>query len=975
MNSDENSFEDFHLNGLSCQAFSELSFNNYFNQSIDNFLLMHINSRSYTRNFDEFGVLLDTLNRLPDVLVVTETWFSSDTSREISGYYGYHLFRSGKRGGGVSVYIKDTLISTSVTDKTFLTDIIEVNTVVVTLNSNINIYFVAIYRPPEKQHVSDFNISLGNLIGSFSGNARVYVVGDINIDLLQRNENANEYCAILQSLSYVPLITIPTRVTDTTETLLDHIWTNQLHNINSGTVHVSTTDHFPVFASTHFDEGREVSPFVKKFFRDHSKASIERLRTDCIAMLGELARFDELDTCTRINIFHDKIYDIYNKTCPLRSKFIPRKNFLKPWISDRIKIHINQKHFLFRQYRKGLVSFELYNNYKNMCTKLLKQAKIDYFKLKFDNCRNDLKKTWHNINYLINSRRNTRTINRLCIGGVDVTGEQLIANAFNNHFSSVGVALDRAIPVAHNKSPLDYMSAPVPHSLFLIPTDSREVRNIIMGLSNRSSHGKTIPPYIYKCLSDVLSPVVADLFNDTIMNGGFPESLKVARVVPLFKSGSRQDYNNYRPISTLPVLSKIFEKLMYTRLSQFLKDHEIIVNHQFEFQKGSSTSDAILEFLDQAYQSLNSKQYLIAVYLDFSKAFDTVNHDILLLKLQHYGIRGVVNDWFRSYLSDRKQYITVENSSSNMSVLSMGVPQGTILGPILFLLYVNDMCRSSSLKYIHFADDTTLIASSPSYRGLYHRVNSELKLVDGWLRVNRLSLNLKKTKHMIITNCNIDNRRKLRIRNKVIKRVFEIKFLGVMIDAGLRFSSHISYISAKLYRAVGVVNRASCFMPFAQRLSLYYSLIYPHLIYGVVVWGRASSGGEERMKRLQRRAFRAISGGNLINPLRVTQLLNIVSIYKYFTAVKVYQVMIEQKHLYFYNKIISFQTQHDHNTRFQADMCLVPPLFRLTQCQNSFLYRCIDIWNEIPFNIRNCGSLKRFKILWKNHLTSIQGSV
>ena len=293
--------------------------------------------------------------------------------------------------------------------------------------------------------------------------------------------------------------------------------------------------------------------------------------------------------------------------------------------------------------------------------------------------------------------------------------------------------------------------------------------------------------------------------------GIFPVCLKNARVIPIFKSGDAKSVKNYRPISMLPFLSKVFERLMSKRLNSFLTKSNILCSHQFGFRKNSCTSDAILEFLDNTYSSLDRKENILAVFLDFSKAFDTVNHEILLLKMNHLGIRGNMLSWFRSYLHNRRQKVFVAGHLSEAAEITMGVPQGSVLGPILFLLYINDMSRSSSLlKFVHFADDTTVFFANKCMKHVHSVMNEELIKVDEWLKSNRLSLNVSKTSYMLVShNANVNDANFISIRGNILNRVNCVKFLGVLLDDKLNFTSHVNNVATKISKSIGVIRRVS----------------------------------------------------------------------------------------------------------------------------------------------------------------------
>ena len=889
---------------ISCQYYTSESINNFFNNTLDNNVsIFHANIRSLAKNYDELSITLDGFSKRPDILVFSETWFNEDTCEDIPGYIGRHVYREGRRGGGVSLYVNSGITFHTMSDKCFISEMMEIVTVRVLVNPGCPVTIVAIYRPPSRENIPLFIAALSDILGSFHRSTPVYVVGDINIDILEQQGLPRDFVDAMHSLSFVPLITIPTRVTAHSATLLDHVWTNQLQEANSGVLKLSTTDHYPVIVSTYFYSNTDHSANCKKVFRDHSDTAVNNLIQDCRAFMRYIDQFANMDLETRINIFHGRLYSLYDRCCKLRVKQISKKSFMRPWLTSSIKRLVNHKHFLFRRYKRGLIDFDTYNNHKNLCTRSLKKCKTDYFNRKFESCKGDLKKTWKNLKYLMNTNRKCRSITMLKYKGNDLLHSDSIAAAFNEYFSTVAIELDNQIPPIHNISPLDYLQNPTVNSFYVAPATAFEVESIIKAFPAKGGYAKWIPCYIYKSISGIISAHISELFNASIVSGYFPSCLKNARVIPIFKSGCSNKVNNYRPISTLPILAKIFEKLMYIRLMQFLKMNNILCKTQFGFQQNSSTGDAMLEFLDYIYNSLNDGKYIMPIYLDFSKAFDTVNHDILLSKLNHYGIRGVANNWFKSYLLDRVQYVSIGGSVSDKSTINMGVPQGSILGPCLFLLYINDMSQSSNLNFIHFADETTMVATEDSERDLFATVNRELKSVDKWLRVNRLSLNLKKTKYMIITNKAMLHRWKVRIRRRAIKRVDYIKFLGVMLDDKLNFDRHALYISGKVARAVGVINRVTYHLPFSQLVNLYRSIIYPHLIYCISIWGRPGSVGVGRIQRVQKRAIGVISRYEANHQVVTDTLMNVDSIYKYLTSIKLFKVFKEGQHTYFLDRI------------------------------------------------------------------------
>ena len=295
-----------------------------------------------------------------------------------------------------------------------------------------------------------------------------------------------------------------------------------------------------------------------------------------------------------------------------------------------------------------------------------------------------------------------------------------------------------------------FMQEPNTDSLFLMPTNEAELLKLVSSLKSNKSPG--FDGIKNELIKDIIHGIVIPLvhiFNLSVSSGIVPKQLKIAKVVPIFKKGDPQTLSNYRPISLLTSFSKILEKLVYDRTVTFLNKTKIFSKFQFGFREKHTTTHAILHFVDKVAQALDNHLHTVGVFLDFSKAFDTVDHEILISKLSYYGVRGIALSWFRSYLSDRKQYVSLNGIDSSRQTICCGVPQGSLLGPLLFILYINDFHLSSDvLSFIFFADDSSVFFSHENPEILLDTVNSELKKVILWIHANKLSLNLQKTNYM-----------------------------------------------------------------------------------------------------------------------------------------------------------------------------------------------------------------------------------
>ena len=449
--------------------------------------------------------------------------------------------------------------------------------------------------------------------------------------------------------------------------------------------------------------------------------------------------------------------------------------------------------------------------------------------------------------------------------------------------------------------------------------------------------------------------------------------MKVAKVVPLFKAGEKDIFTNYRPVSLLPQFSKVLEKLFNKRLDEFIDKFEILCESQYGFRSNRSTSHAILELMENVTNALDRKQSVIGIFIDLKKAFDTINHNLLLSKLEYYGIRGLSNKWLHSYLCNRKQYVVIEDTESDLLSVQCGVPQGSILGPKLFILYINDLANISDiLQLILFADDTNAFCAGKDVIDLTHKITDELSIMKEWFDINKLSLNVSKTKYMVFTNCKINCEIKISINDISIERVHVTKFLGVLMDENLNWKAHINSIGTKLAKTVSVFYKVRNLLNKGSLYTLYCSLFLPYLNYCVEAWGNTYINSVKPIYLLQKKVIRIMHGvsyndhtNDLFYNSKVVKLYDLV---KFKTAC----IMYRAKNQLLPNNIQKLFNEKSHigydlrdSRHFSTKYC------RTTKKSMCVSIKGVSVWNSIDITIRQAKSFSLFKQLLKKNIFEV----
>ena len=939
------------------------------------FSLLHTNIRSVPKNLINFTNYLDLLCIKFSVIGLTETWLQENNvdCYGIEGYKTVNKYRSARQGGGVSLFIVDRLPYILRDDLVYMNDHIEclfIELEGTSVDSDKNYVVGIVYRPPNT-NINMFNDTFSHILSTIKcENKKCYIMGDYNINLLNCDKHSptEDFINTMFLHSFFPTINKPTRVTATSATLIDNIFSNDFEqeSLFHGIFYTDISDHYPIFF---IDSSKKIKNEQKEIkFRDFSHRNVS-------CFLDKLHSVDWgpvlccTDPAHAYTTFHGEFIRVYNSSFPMKvckSKYKNKKTWLTVAIKNSIKTK-NKLYFLSKKYPNH-ENIEKYKYYRNKLNSLIRSCERKHYESLFHDHQTNLRKKWTLIKEIINKKKTSSFPSTIKINNKKINDESIIADCFNKYFVNIGPQLASSIK-SNKDSPLQYMNDSNPNTMFLHPVTHDEVKSIINNMNSSSPGWDRISGKIIKATYQAFISPLTHVLNLSLSCGTFPDELKIAKVLPLFKSGDVFICPNYRPISILPFFSKIFEKVIYKRLLSFIKNNDILYYLQFGFREGRSTGMALVNLVDKIVNSLDKEESALTIFLDFSKAFDTVDHSILFSKLEHYGIRGLALSLIKSYLTNRFQYVEVNGCESSKLPITCGVPQGSILGPLLFLLYVNDIANVSNIFMTTiFADDTNLFYSGTNIKDMIQTANTEMEKVVVWLQCNKLSLNINKSNYMLFTNKHILMDMNVRIENQYIERVKSTKFLGIMIDDRLSWKDHIMIIKKKISRGIGIINKAKKVLNSNCLMDLYYSFIYPYLCYGIEVWGNACNIHLLPLLKLQKKIVRMITNSKYLapsNPLfERLHILKVAKIYVVQTQMYMHKFLLNKLPSLFNHMFTRNSAIHSYITR-QIDH------FHLPRCRTdifkrSFRYMCVKLYNNLESKVDY--SKKCFKKNLKLHL-------
>lgn len=922
----------------------------------------YANARSIVKSgkFDELRCIIQSLPSTVHIVILTETWIKSEyeaKSLQLPCYTHYFNFRHNNRGGGVSIFVHNNLKHNLIEDIC-----IDDNHFLWVHVGKFCLDIGAVYKP-ERTNSESF---LDTFSCQLHNRKRAVVFGDFNYDLLKKDSQTCRYKDTLKENGFKILNKLDsnycTRETPTTKTILDHVSSSLKNN----------EFHFAVLDSAMSDH-KQIFFEVKKFYPPAAK----KVKYDAI---NYNKLYEILDKTINNTVNDDYINLEKNILISLNRCKEPKIKTMNPprqdWINREVIGNINKRNILWQKYKKNIVDNKLkeeFQKQKLLVSKNIKETKKKYYYKIFKDCSKKPAKMWALINNLSNNKiKDPPAPTALHTDSRTITDTKEICECFNNFFATIGEKLANDIPDEHHNNQEPTQKSSKTELRELAPATTYEISKIIDNLKLNTSSGiDGINIKVLKCIKNLIIDDLTKCINKCLCEGIFPDSLKTAKVTPIYKSGSKTDPGNYRPISVLSVFSKIFEKVLYNRLDKYLTSIDFLYKKQYGFRAKSNTLSATIDLVTKIKVKIDEKQIVLGVFIDLKKAFDTVSHKILLKKLQNIGVVGRALQIFKSYLSGRSQIVKIGKYLSCPKNVNYGVPQGSILGPLLFLIYINNIQEIGlSADVTLYADDTSLFYFGDSINSIIPNLQSDLDLLNSWFRSNLLTINIAKTNYIIFAakNKNIGDFTQPSINNEVINRKTAEKYLGIILDNSLNWKLHIDKIKNKITSLTGSLRNIVRCLPDKVRYLIYNSLVKPHIDYLIEVWGSAAKTNLSTVQTAQNKLIKVLFNYNVLTPTtklyKNTNIMNINQTYTYRTCILIRKIINRDIHTNInFTKKSSFLKITLRNAN---NLILRPP--RTNYGKKTIIFEGAQIYNKLPVDIKDSQSMSTFKRLLKFHV-------
>ena len=944
---------------------------------------VHVNARSILPKISELRLI--AANSKAAVIGVSETWLDdsvNDSEVSIDNYNIYRKDRS-RNGGGVCVYVRSDFAFNTRSD--LQNEGIEAVWIDLILPKTKPILICIAYRPPKQ---SNFFAKFEQTLLNYENlpESEFYLLGDININI---NNSKVSKCGLGISLQewcnmfdISQIINSPTRITSDSESLIDHIYVSNTEKVaQSGVIDLGFSDHSMIFCTR---------KTVRSLYNSHNSVKIRSMKNYSVETLNaKLNSVDWLEfyssTCvdTALTIFCNTFTDILDSIAPIKTIRIKQRT--EPWMTDNILQNIRERNRTFYNFRKTK-SHLLYKKYcqlRNKVQRLVKEAKQNYIDSEIEENKHKPKLLWKvlsKLGYSDKSKQKSKI-------GLDINGERCfdeakVADEFNNFYTSVAADLVSKLP-----NPLNYFTSHhvnhyyankgvLPNMFSLQPITSDCVLKQLKSLNKTKSTGLDgISAKFLNDSADHIHNQVTHILNLSITSSKVPRALKKAKVVPLYKKDNKFDVGNYRPVSILCSLSKILERVVYDQLEQFLIGNNLLYEFQSGFRSKFSTDTCLIHLTDFIKEEISHGNYVGMILIDLRKAFDTVDHAILCSKLKAMGLNDQSVQWFNSYLCHRTQLVEINGTKSDFNNISCGVPQGSILGPILFNIYVNDMVSSVQCKLLLYADDSCLIVSNKDKNIIESTLTNEIENLSKWLVDNKLSLHLGKTESILFgSKSKLKKCSKLNIscNGFPIASKTQVKYLGALLDQSVSGNPMATGVLKKANHRLKFLYRQGKYLDKDSKKTLCQSLVLTHFDYSCSSWHSGLlAQNKKRLQTCQNKLARYclnLTARSHIGPEELDSLgwLDVHHRVCQMKLTHVHKIFNNSAPKYLEHNFHRLNTIHSYNTRGSSFNFYEQSVNSISE--KTFYHTGIKLWNHLPKSIQTIEPLHTFKSKLKLHL-------
>ncbi|CAB4019684.1 Hypothetical predicted protein [Paramuricea clavata] len=888
----------------------------------------------------------------------------NDSELEVDGYVVERKDRNSAVYGGVLCYIRDGISFQRRKDLEI--DGVEAIWVEVFIVNSKSILICIVYKPPDSSLYLDknFNSKFDNMLDiAINENKEVILAGDLNCDYLAPTDH-RELKDVFKVNGLKQLITTATRITAHSKTLIDLFFTTHEQHIADSIVYAnSLSDHDLTGIIRKINLQKFKSCKIRK--RDFSKYDKMSFRRE-LSVIDWNGEFCGYDLNHDWNIFKEKLSRTIDNHVPFVEKSI--RGRVCPWLTRELKSMMISRDYYLKQARQTNqeLHWSTYRRLRNLVTSAIKHNKANFCRNLLYNNGESPKTFWKLIKKLYPGNNKTSKSSFFKVNNELVSDTRKIANGFCRYFSTIGSRLQQNVVTITNKTcsslrnddNLMHTINPTGKFFKFSKVNCSKVAKILQSMRISKAAGPdNLPASLLKDASEELALPLCILVNMSFEYGTFPNAEKCGKVIPIYKSEDRASFDNYRPISVLNTVSKVIERIAHQQITDYLERNQLLCPQQFGFRRGKCTQHAVTYLNEHIRQNMDKSRCTGVVYLDLRKAFDTVSHACLLNKLPYYGIRNIELLWMKDYLLNRSQFVYFNQVKSDEEHVSCGVPQGSILGPLLFVLQINDLYLSlKKCNIIMYADDTVLYYSANGTDEIQRSINSDIERVSQWLDSNKLIVNLKKGKTEFVLygtpqklarqqDCSI------MMNGTSINQVKEYEYLGIIMDNHLTLSSQVSKVYKRVSSRLSQLSRIrSNISPYvAERI--YRTMIYPIMFYCYPVYLGLSNTANSKIQRLQDRAARIIGPKNCLHDDCVTSRKRcvVMDVFK-----SLHSIGPNFPH-------VNFQRfNHGINTRSNNSRLIVPKV-KTEAGRKSFSVQGVLLFNSLSEEIRNENSYINFK--------------